>query len=140
MSFGKERYTIHFPSGEKCGNQSLYSSKVTCSWLLPSAFIFHNFIVPVRTELKYIHLPSGLYSDPSSIVIRLVSCVSFLVAISTDQISYCLFLKPVNNNFFPSGDQLCKKECPESSEVILVGLSEPESGKVKIVDVLFSPT
>ena len=43
---------IHLPSGERCGNQLLKSSFVTCSGCEPSGFIRQICIVPLRTELK----------------------------------------------------------------------------------------
>src|SRR5204863_7509132 len=51
-SFSYVRKTIHFPSGEICGNQLLYSSEKTCSCSLPSAFIRQICMCPVRSELK----------------------------------------------------------------------------------------
>ncbi len=39
--------TIHFPSGEMCGNQLLYLSNVSCSLPVPSGFIRQICIVPV---------------------------------------------------------------------------------------------
>ena len=45
--------TIHLPSGEKCGNQSLnLSSLVTRSWPVPSGFMRQICIWPERVELK----------------------------------------------------------------------------------------
>ena len=49
---GKVMKAICFPSGERCGNQLLYSSSVTCSGSVPSAFIRQICIVPLRVELK----------------------------------------------------------------------------------------
>ena len=43
---------IHWPSGEMCGNQLLYSSFVICSGSPPSGSIRQICIGPLRTELK----------------------------------------------------------------------------------------
>ena len=40
-------YTIHFPSGDTCGNQLLKSSLVICVCSLPSAFMRHTCISPL---------------------------------------------------------------------------------------------
>src|SRR5215470_11115161 len=48
---GNEMIVIHFPSGEICGNQLLYSSNVNCSLPVPSGFIRHICIVPVGLAL-----------------------------------------------------------------------------------------
>src|SRR5690606_358699 len=50
MSGEKEIKAIHLPSGEICGNQSLYWSKVSCSFSLPSGFILQSCMVPPSFE------------------------------------------------------------------------------------------
>jgi hypothetical protein len=51
-SFGKLRNAIHCPSGERWGNQLLYSSLVTCCGCDPSASMRQICMVPLRSELK----------------------------------------------------------------------------------------
>ena len=43
---------IHLPSGEKCGNQSLNSSWVTCSGFAAVGLHAPDLHLPVRVELK----------------------------------------------------------------------------------------
>ena len=51
-SLPKLMKTIHFPSGERCGNQFRYSSATTGCCSEPSGFMRQISIVPLRSELK----------------------------------------------------------------------------------------
>jgi hypothetical protein len=130
----KERNTNHFPLGEICANQLLKPSFVICSWLLPSGFMRHICISPLRTELKYMYWPSGVYSGPSSKPLASVSRTSGpLPSAGILYISNSPPLSPQNTMYLPSGLQPCVYDGPVG--VICLGLP-PVIGTVQVMVVI----